>query len=355
MSREMNLNKKLMMVCLAGFFLLFSSRVSAEEEKRIEETSWTFSFYFENDLFADTDQNYTNGVKLTWISPDLTRYAESKQLPEWGLKIVRCLPFINEPGFQRNVSFSLGQNMYTPQDISRSDLIKDDRPYGGWLYLGAAFHSKNDRRLDSMEIQVGMVGPASLAEESQTFVHRLRDIPVAEGWDNQIENEPGMAVVYERKWRAMVLGNPGGMGFDAIPHLGATLGNVYTYANAGIELRFGWNLPIDFGTSLIRPAGDTSAPAGTGDLRISGRREFGVHLFGALNGRAVLRDIFLDGNTFRDSHSVDKKPFVGEAVAGVSVICWRFKLSYAQVFQTKSFDIQRNSHSFGSIALSFSY
>lgn len=343
------------MVCLAGFCLFFAAQVFAEEEKKIEEKSWTFSFYFENDLFADTDQNYTNGVKLTWISPDLTRYAESEQLPEWGLKIVRRLPFINEPGFQRNIGFSVGQNMYTPEDISRSDLIKDDRPYGGWLYFGAAFHSKNDRRLDSIEIQLGMVGPASYAEETQTFVHRLRDIPIAYGWDNQIKNEPGLAVVYERKWRAMVMGNPGEMGFDVIPHLGATIGNVYTFANAGAEVRLGWNLPIDFGTSLIRPAGDTSAPSGTGDLRLSGRHEFGVYLFGALNGRAVLRDIFLDGNTFRDSHSVDKKTFLGEAVAGISVIYGRFKLSYAQVFQTKSFDIQKNSHSFGSIAISFSY
>jgi lipid A 3-O-deacylase len=355
MSRQMNLNKNLMMVCLAGFWLLFSIRVSAEEEKKIEEKSWTFSFYFENDLFADTDQNYTNGVKLTWISPDLTRYAESEKLPEWGLKIVRRLPFINEPGFQRNIGFSVGQNMYTPEDISRSDLIEDDRPYGGWLYLGAAFHSKNDRRLDSMEIQLGMVGPASFAEETQTFVHRLRDIPTAQGWDNQIKNEPGLAVVYERKWRPLVMGRPGGMGFDAIPHLGATLGNVYTYANAGVELRLGWNLPVDFGTSLIRPAGDTSAPAGSGDLRLSGRHEFGIHLFGALNGRVVLRDIFLDGNTFRDSHSVDKKPFVGEAVAGVSLIYGRVKLSYAQVFQTKFFDSQKDNHSFGAIAISFSY
>ena len=355
MSWKVNLNKNLVMVCLAWICLVSASQVFAEEEKTIEEKSWTFSFYFENDLFADTDQNYTNGVKMTWISPDLSRYAESDQLPEWSLKIARSLPFVNEPGFQRNIAFSVGQNMYTPGDISRTELIEDDRPYGGWLYLGTAFHSKNQRRLDSMEIQVGMVGPASFAEETQTFIHRLRDIQIPMGWDNQIKNEPGLAVVYERKWRALVLGTPGRMGFDAIPHLGATLGNVYTYANAGVEMRLGWNLPVDFGTSLIRPDGDTSAPADREDPRLSGEREFGIHLFGALGGRAVLRDIFLDGNTFRDSHSVHKKTFVGEAVAGLSVVYWRFKLSYAQVFQTKSFDLQKDNHSFGSIALSFSY
>ena len=112
----------------------------------------TFSFYFENDLFVDTDQGYTNGVKLSWISPDLTGYTESDRLPDWSLPLIRRLPFINEPGLQRNIALSVGQNIYTPEDISRKELIEDDRPYAGWTYFGIAFHSKNDRRLDSMEV-----------------------------------------------------------------------------------------------------------------------------------------------------------------------------------------------------------
>jgi len=99
------------------------------------------------------------------------------QLPDWSLPYVRWLPFINEPGFQRNVALSMGQNMYTPTDISREDLIEDDRPYAGWAYLGIAFHSKNERRLDTMEFQLGIVGPASGAEQAQKVVHRKIDNP----------------------------------------------------------------------------------------------------------------------------------------------------------------------------------
>lgn len=319
------------------------------------EKSWTFSFYFENDMFADTDQNYTNGVKLTWISPDLTRYRDSGNLPEWSLPIIRSLPFINEEGLIRNVAFSLGQNMYTPEDISRTDLIEDDRPYGGWTYGGLALQSKNERRLDTIEIQLGMVGHASFADRTQDLVHRLRDIQRPEGWDNQIRNEPGLALIYERKWRIPGIVIQGPLGCDIIAHLGGALGNVYTYANTGAELRVGWNLPADFGSSIIRPGGDTDAPADARDPRISGSRRPGLYLFGALNGRLVLRDIFLDGNTFRDSHSVEKNPLVGEAIAGFCVLLGRFKISYAQVFQTETFRIQKDSHSYGSITVSFSY
>jgi lipid A 3-O-deacylase len=35
------------------------------------------------------------------------------------------------------------------------------------------------------------------------------------------------------------------------------VGNVATYLSAGAQLRAGWNLPPDFGYSVIRPGGVT--------------------------------------------------------------------------------------------------
>ncbi|HDL08203.1 MAG TPA: lipid A deacylase LpxR family protein [Desulfobacteraceae bacterium] len=271
------------------------------------ENSRTFSFYFENDLFADTDKGCTNGIKLSWISPGLTGYAESGRLPGWSLPLIRRLPFINEPGPRCNVVISIGQNIYTPEDIEAEDLIEGDRPYAGWTYFGIGLHSKNERRLDSMEIQVGMVGPASFAEQTQKLVHKWRGCQRSNGWGNQIKNEPGPAVIYERKWRFQYDRDIGKLGFDVIPHIGGALGNVYTYANAGMEARPGWNIPRDFGTSLICPSGDSNAPLSTQYPRVKSDHGFGLYVFGMVEGPAVLHNIFLDGNTFNHSHSVDKK------------------------------------------------
>ncbi|MBW1767176.1 MAG: DUF2219 family protein, partial [Deltaproteobacteria bacterium] len=55
------------------------------------------------------------------------------------------------------------------------------------------------------------------------------------------------------------------------------------------------------------------------------------------------------------SHSVDKKYFVADFCVGASLILYRFKLSYAQVFRTKEFYGQKYNPSFGSITLSFSW
>lgn len=318
-----------------------------------KEKLGTFSLYIENDIFANTDQGYTNGIKFSWISPDWTGYAEAGKLPDWSLSYVHWLPFINKPGFQRNLALCMGQNMYTPEDISHEDLIEDDRPYAGWTYLGIAFHSKNEHRLDTMEFQLGIVGPASGAEQVQEIVHRKIDSQSPNGWGNQLKNELGLAIIYELKLRVLQGGDKEGPGFDAIAHLGGTLGNIYTYANAGMEARAGWNIPLDFGNSIIRPGGDTNAPASVLDPRLSGENDYSLYVFSAVCGRAVLRDIFLDGNTFADSHSVDKKYFVADFCVGVSFMLYRFKLSYAHVFRTEEFYGQKGNPSFGSITLSF--
>ncbi len=316
---------------------------------------WTVNVMFENDLFGDTDAQYTNGIELGFVSTDLNAFAD--RLPGFARRLPDYLPFVHGREGSRNVAFVIGQKMFTPEDVRSTALVPDDRPYAGWLYAGVAFHSKTDRRLDTVEIQAGMVGPASLAQEAQDLVHDMRDIPRARGWDNQLDNEPGLVLIYEQKRRVLDRSIAGPLGIDAIAHAGAVLGNVLVYGSAGAEVRLGWNLPRDFGTSFARPGGETNSPAlqrpADNDAVSTGR--FGAHAFAALTARAVGRDLFLDGNTFGDSHSVDSRPLVGDLLVGAAFTFGRMKLSYAQVFRTKEFDGQPDHHEFGSVSLSVTF
>ncbi len=325
--------------------------------------SWTFGFRFENDLFADTDQLYTNGIKLSVVSPDLEWF---KQLP-W-LKQdapvqnvikagLRHLPFSERPDRQRHVSLSVGQLMYTPRDTQTTAVIPDDRPYAGWLYGSAAFHSKSYKRLDTFELQAGFTGEWSLAQEAQDLIHSIRDIDKARGWDNQIDTELAFALIYDHKHRYIPdLDFTRKWGIDAISSVGAAAGTAFTHINAGFEVRAGWNLPADFGTSLIRPGGEMSAPADRADARYQNKiQSLSFHAFAAVHGRAVLHDIFLDGNTFSDSHSVDKEFLVGDFIAGVSFSYRRFKVSYSHVIRTEEFQEQPEDQMFGSISISYTY
>jgi lipid A 3-O-deacylase len=328
---------------------------SATAADKLPSEAATITAIYENDLFGGHDNQYTNGMQVGLLSPDLAHYAEEKRLPRWLLPIVVRLPFINVPNSQHNIGVVVGQQTYTPKDTQTRDLIVDDRPYAGWLYGGLAFISKNEISLDTLEFQIGVVGPASQAEEAQKFVHDLRDIPAPKGWDNQLENEPGVALVYARKHRLLRSTNPTGWGYDVIAHGGGVLGNVYTYLNTGGEVRFGWNVPGDYGTSIIRPGGDTNAPTSVNDPRLASHRKFGIYVFSSLSGRLVLRDIFLDGNTFQDSHSVDKKYVVGDVVAGLSIATGGWKFSYAQAWRSREFDGQDRIHNFGSISASYTF
>ena len=337
--------------------LVFLPRPSlaGEEEARRSDT---LTLYLENDIFAfnNRDRYYTHGTKLSWISQDLSNYRDIVRAPAWLHRLIERMPFVNDPGNQRTVSVSLGQNIYTPEDKERSDLILDDRPYAGITYLGLGLHSRNERQMDTVEFDVGIVGRHSYAEDCQQVVHNWINSVNPKGWSHQLHDEPVLNIYFERKWRALQTRGSGGLGFDCIPHVGVAAGNAYTGINMGGQVRFGWNVPNDFGTYLIRPGSDSSAPVDDADPRFFRPfRRLGIHLFFAVDGSAVARNILLDGNTFRDSHSVDKKPFVADLIGGIGMIIYRFKITYSYVHRTKEFETQKEEHEFGAISVSFTF
>jgi len=307
-----------------------------------------FTFYFENDYFGGTDEHYTNGVKWSWVGPDLTDWGQKG----WRKTFVDALPFVNEPDRQKNIGVALGQNMYTPADTNLTVPDPKDRPYAGWTYLEFSFISKTDHVMDTVAIQLGIVGPHSYAEDTQKTVHRWINDDEPQGWDSQLKDEPGINLVFERKWRLYGRALSDTLGVDFIPHVGASLGNVQTYANTGGVARMGFNLPSDFGVDLIRGGGSVSAPVDDNDPRVSPGKSWSFFLFGGVDGRAVARDVFLDGNTFRDGPSVDKKTFVGDVYYGIGMILGTWQLTYTQAVRTEEFDGQDGKSYFGSVTLS---
>ena len=59
--------------------------------------------------------------------------------------------------------------MYTPSDIQRTDHIKGERPYCGWLgfEIGKEFFKDNDSPWTHYgAVKFGMIGPSSYAGET---------------------------------------------------------------------------------------------------------------------------------------------------------------------------------------------
>lgn len=318
---------------IAVYFIpSFAAAASGEPENGI------FSLVFVNDIFANSDRYYTGGLRLSWLTaPDKT--------PDWASRAALRLPVLSK-GDEVRASYAVGQDIYTPRDTCSEDPPLDDRPYAGWLYGAVGLVSATGGRLDRLELSVGVLGPASQAEEMQNLVHDLLGTNETNGWKSQLKNEPGIILAYRRSWRSPVAASMFGLPFDLTPYAGAALGNVFTYANAGLLVRYGNNLPHDFG-----PAG--FQPALAGSALFTPQDGTGWYLFAAIDGRAVARNIFLDGNTFRDSRSVEKKPLVGGLQFGFAVICGRVRLGYTHVLQTHEFESQKGGISaFGALSLS---
>jgi len=321
-----------------------------EGEAKADKSKYdTFTAYWENDIFGGTDRDYTNGLRFTWSTPYVLTPTDPR-LPKWSAPWLKLLPDGGENRRQA-VSLSFGQSIYTPSDMSRAEPDPNDRPYAGYSYLAASFHQRTDGVKTSWEIQVGIVGPLSFGEEFQNYTHDLLGNSRARGWERQLKNEPGLMLIGERHWLLLHTAGDRGFNYDLIPHFGARLGNINTSINLGGELRLGWNLPRTFGTCPIRGGCESNIAFNDEDSR-PGREGFdGLHLFIGVDGRAVFHDIFLDGNTWADSQSVERETLVADFMAGVSLRYGRTTVTYSYVYRTKEFETQSHQQLFGSLSL----
>jgi hypothetical protein len=321
---------------LIAVFAVGDSAWAAEEPDRPRDTDGVFSLQLENDLFQHTDRHYTHGTRLSYLTPE-------GGIPDSINDAADLFPLFPAAGRKR-AAFVLGQSMFTPTNILPRDPQPNDRPYAGWLYLGAGLVSDTGERLDNLELDLGIVGPQSYADETQKFIHSIFGARHPNGWHNQLKNEPGVMLTYEHTWRAFAQSLPLGFATDLSPHAGGSLGNVITDGSAGLTVRLGQNLPDDYGPPRIRP----SLPGSDFFVPTAG---FGWYVFAGAEERAVLHNIFLDGNTFVHSASVNKNTWVGDFQFGIAMTFSRYRVALTEVYRTREFEGQKNPDSFGALTV----
>ena len=105
---------------------------------------------------------------------------------------------------------------------------------------------------------------------------------------------------------------------------------------AGGIVRVGRNMS-GFGPDTIEPGGAMLQRTRLTDAQSqNGGHEW--YVFAGVDARAVARNIFLDGNTFRDSASVDKRVFVYDFKAGVSLRIAPVRVSLTHVQRSAEFN-----------------
>jgi len=306
-----------------------------------DSTHGAFSILEENDLFFNTDRHYTNGTALAYTTPAL-------DADDWAVSAADVLPVFQDHGrnYEVRATYELGQDMFTPDNTTLANPDPKDRPYAGFLFAAVGVLSKTDNRMDQLQLQLGVVGPASLAEDAQKFVHTILGDALPKGWSHQLRDEPGLELTYDRTYRTPKVHLPADLALDFAPHMGVAIGNVYDYVNAGAMARFGFNLPDDYGPMRLDP----SLP---GANFFEPKHDFSVYAFAGVDGRVVGRNLFLQGNSFQSGPRVDANLLVGDFLIGAAIETRWFRIAFTHDFRSKEFKTQTSTDQFGAVSLSF--
>lgn len=246
------------------------------------------AFVLQNDAFLGHDGGgYTNGVFLSSIRAAST--ASESVAPPFLLQPIAGLLGVRSATL---ASSSLGQIMITPRDITRRQPDPTDAPYVGALVYRATQVQVEGDVADMASLNLGVIGPASGAKQTQRAIHRLIGSDRPEGWDSQVSNRPLIGleryVAKRFAWSDRPAG--GGASGDVVLQGGGMLGNLESSAGASVLLRYGIGLERSFATTM-NVTGRTADPfvLGEGWFAFAGLSADRVFNHTGIGSDAVLR------------------------------------------------------------------
>jgi len=270
--------------------------------------------YYDQDLLTprfNEDRDYTTGVAFEFFWQQDGIYPMDQLVKFLGRQLG-----IHSGNGHTERSFMIGTVNYTPDNLSASEPIFDDRPYASLIYLSNKRVYAGHESAVGIDMQFGILG-TGVAREVQQALHSFwRDVadsdrPVdPKGWHNQVSNGGEPTARLRLAYSTLLAESPGH--WDLAGTASANIG-YQTNLGLGLAVRAGhiisdvWTLPhdpINRGNFLPSLAGDE------------------WYLWAAYRGIVVGYDALLQGQ-FRDSDVTysqdDIKNFVHNAAVGLTV------------------------------------
>jgi hypothetical protein len=278
----------------------------------------TLRVYMENDQSWHSDDDYTHGTRIEY-STDVFRLGAQQQ-------------------------------MYTPYDLRNEEQVPGRHPYAGTLVGFAGwrpvhrFTGKTSFYGD-YELQLGVLGPASHAEETQRFVHKIVGAKDPKGWGHQLHDEfIGQTALWEGvDWR--FLGREDGWSAHLVAEAGGMLGTLQIAPGANADLKIGYGIE----DSDAHHEMYVRAP----------KPKYGIYGLAGCSGRWWLRNELLDGNAHyvenHDTLTVDKEPLTGCLKAGFGVKCGRIELRMLWMWWTREYKTQESTPNYASASIGWEF
>lgn len=290
-----------------------------------------FGFRSDNDSYLayGQDRYYTNGLFITF------RHAADQS----GL---------NTKLNKRIWEIEAGQKIFNPISGQINDISRVDRPFAGYLYAGASmnwlYSSENNLKLS---LQVGTIGPSSLAEKGQVLLHDVIGFYEIKGWESQVRDEFGVNMTAEYNH---LLHRSTSQKTDFTLTSNARLGNTFTGAGIGLLFRTGTL------NQLYNSASTASSISNNSKTEALNEKEFFFYAEPSLN--YIAYDATIEGGLFSDNKgpiTYGAKPLVFSQKLGTTYSKKRWTADFFVIFKSREIKSNAKAHQYGSAALYYRF
>jgi len=180
----------------------------------------THSFIVENDALASKDDNYyTGGLFYTYMDT---------------ISKTKNIPFLKDLKTDGAISFT--HLVFTPSNKDLTTPILNDTPYAGYAKLNFLLYKSTKNYFHEFGANIGIVGPATKADELQSSFHKLIGHDEPKGWNTQLKDQFTAGITYQFSYKTDSF-DVGDFKVDWTNNLRIEVGNFYSGALASSTIR----------------------------------------------------------------------------------------------------------------------
>lgn len=315
----------LLLLCLLFFpEINYAQKIDNLASFRNIESQNYFRFNYDNDYFAATDKNYTQGYSLEFVAPGINKNP------------VNHLFFRTENNNNR-YGLALEHIGFTPKNIESPEIQVGDRPFASAIMLKSFVISTNSekRYRYTSSFSFGIIGPGAFGKEMQVGIHKATGNVIPEGWRNQIRND--VVLNYEVGYEKQLFRYRNFFSVQSNSNL--QIGTLFSNASVGFNL----------------VAGLINTPFSSEEEQ----KKFQLYLYAQPLGKIVGYDATLQGGLISEESpytipSEEIERFTGQFNYGIVLQAKRFYLEYTRTSITREFETG-NSAKWGGIKLGFTF
>lgn len=183
--------KSISLLLLLASAVNFGQKIKHLESFKDMGTESYLRLNYENDFFAATDKNYTQGYSFEFVDP----LFEKNPIQ---------FAFVKPKHTSNTFGITMEHIGFTPSDFVSPEIQMGDRPFAAALYLKSFTVSLDTvhKTRWSQSLSLGLIGPGAFGREMQTKIHALTGNKIPGGWDNQIQNDVVLnyGMHFEKQW-----------------------------------------------------------------------------------------------------------------------------------------------------------